>query len=74
MTDNEVEALIKNLEVSKLEDPVVALSIPLTISGESIWKRPLKSSEYPVKAQVEILTDKELFNFDVRFVYDAILD
>jgi Fic family protein len=54
-------------------NPVVTLNHPITISGESIWERSLKSSEYPIKAIIEIVADKDI-TFDVRFVYDAVID
>lgn len=54
-------------------NPVVTLNHPITISGESIWERSLKSNEYPIKAIIEIVTDKDM-TFDVRFVYDAVID
>jgi Fic family protein len=52
-------------------NPVVTLNHPITISGESIWERPLKSIDYPIKAIIEIVTDRDM-TFDVRFVYDAV--
>lgn len=54
-------------------NPVVTLNHPISISGESIWERSLKSNEYPIKAFIEIVTDKDM-SFDVRFVYDAVTD
>jgi Fic family protein len=54
-------------------NPVVTLNHPITISGESIWERPLKSSEYPIKTIIEVVADNDM-TFDVRFVYDAVID
>jgi hypothetical protein len=54
-------------------NPVVTLGHPITIAGESIWERFLKSNEYPIKAIIEIITDKTI-TFDIRFVYDADMD
>jgi Fic family protein len=54
-------------------NPVVTLNHPITISGESIWERPLKSNEYPIKVIIEIITEMEMI-FDVRFVYDSTID
>ena len=51
--------------------PVLTLSNQINISGESIWERPLKSNEYPIKATIEIHSETEHFDFDVMFVYDA---
>ncbi|MEO5977938.1 MAG: Fic family protein, partial [Chryseolinea sp.] len=50
--------------------PVVTLSNPINISGESIWERTLKSNEYPIKASIEIHSETDHFDFDVMFVYD----
>lgn len=54
-------------------NPVVTLNQPITLSGESIWERSLKSNEYPIKVVIEIVVDKDMA-FDVRFVYDAVID
>lgn len=54
--------------------PVVAIGSPISISGENIWERPLKSNEYPVKATIEILFATDTLDFDVHFVYDALLN
>jgi Fic family protein len=54
-------------------DPVVTLSHPINISGETIWERELKRNEYPVKVAVELLADSDI-DFNVRLVYDALLD
>ena len=51
--------------------PVLTLSNQINISGESIWERPLKSNEYPIKATIKIHSETEHFDFDVMFVYDA---
>jgi Fic family protein len=53
-------------------NPVVTLSYPITISGDSIWERSIKANEYPIKATLEIVSDKDI-TFDVRFVYDAVI-
>jgi Fic family protein len=54
-------------------NPVVTLNQPITLSGESIWERSLKSHEYPIKVVIEIVNEEDL-TFDVRFVYDAVID
>ncbi len=54
--------------------PVLTLSYPINISGESAWERVLKSTEYPIKATIEIQSDTVHFDFNVMFVYDAFLD
>ena len=51
-------------------EPVVTLSNPVNISGESIWERTLKGGEYPIKAIIEIRSGTEHIDFDVMFVYD----
>ena len=53
--------------------PVLTLSNPINISGESIWGRTLKSNEYPIKATIEIHSETKHFDFDVMFVYDEAL-
>ena len=53
--------------------PVLTLSNPINISGESIWERTLKSREYPIKATIEIHSETEHFDFYVTFVYDEAL-
>lgn len=50
--------------------PVLTLTNPINISGESIWERTLKNNEYPIKATIEIKSETEHFDFDVMFVYD----
>lgn len=54
-------------------NPVVTLNQPITLSGESIWERSLKSNEYPMKVVIEIVSEGDI-TFDVRFVYDAVID
>jgi hypothetical protein len=51
--------------------PVFTLNNPINIPGDG-WERTLKSIEYPIKATIEIQSDKEHFDFSVMFVYDAI--
>lgn len=53
--------------------PVVTLHQPITLSGESIWERSLKSNDYPIKIVIEIVSEGEI-TFDVRFVYDAVIE
>ncbi len=50
--------------------PVLTMGNPINISGESIWKRTLKSNEYPIKVAIEIHSGTEHFDFDVIFIYD----
>lgn len=52
-------------------NPVVTFNQPITLSGEDIWERPLKSNEYPIKVIIEIVSEGGI-TFDVRFVYDAV--
>lgn len=54
-------------------NPVVTLSRSITLSEESIWDRSLKSNEYPTKVAIEIVSEEDI-TFDVRFVYDAVID
>lgn len=54
-------------------NPVVALNQPITLSGESIWERSVKSNEYPMRVVIEIVSEGDM-TFDVRFVYDAVID
>ncbi len=54
-------------------NPVVTLNQPITLSGEAIWERSLKSNEYPISVVIEIVSEGDI-TFDVRFVYDAIMD
>ena len=89
MTNDEVERLIKNLAVAKLEERdaqevagyyetlhIISESfrdIAITLSEESIWERSLKSNEYPTKVAIEIVSEVDI-TFDVRFVYDAVIE
>jgi hypothetical protein len=54
-------------------NPMVTLHQPITLSGDSIWERSLKSNEYPMKVVIEIVSERDI-TFDVRFVYDAVID
>ena len=54
-------------------NPVVTLNQPITLSGESIWERSVKSNEYPMRVVIEIVSEGDM-TFDVRFVYDAVID
>jgi Fic family protein len=54
-------------------NPVVTLNQSITLSGESIWQRSLKSNEYPIKVVIEIVSERDM-TFDIRFVYDAVTD
>lgn len=54
-------------------NPVVTLNQPIILSGEGIWERSLKSNEYPIKVVIEIVIEGDI-TFDVRFVYDAVID
>ena len=53
-------------------NPVLTLSHPINISGESVWGRDLKGNEYPIKVTLEIKSETEHFDFDVMFVYDEV--
>ena len=54
-------------------NPVVTLNQPITLSGESILERSVKSNEYAMKDVIEIVSEGD-FTFDVPFVYDAVID
>ena len=54
-------------------NPVVTLNQRITLSGESILERSLKSNEYPIKVVIEVVSERDI-TFDVRFVYDAVID
>jgi hypothetical protein len=55
-------------------NPVVTLNHPINISGESAWDKALKSNEYPMKVTFEVVSDKANIEFDVRFIYDALIE
>jgi len=54
--------------------PVFTLSSRPIIISTDLWDQSLSTNDYPIKVTFELIGKTNNFEFDVKIVYDALVD
>jgi hypothetical protein len=53
--------------------PVFTLNTPINISSD-FWDKTLTANDYPIRVKIELISNASKIDFDVKVVYDAMID
>jgi hypothetical protein len=53
--------------------PVFTLNNPINISSD-FWDKTLTINDYPIRVVIELVSSASKIDFDVKVVYDTVID